>query len=90
MKLFKLAELIRKEQAISDQIDRELSKWGDGALRIALRAFGAGSLRKNARKLGVSPTYLSQVERGQSKPSRGLLLRVHEVFGLGRTDGNRP
>ena len=96
MRLTELIRLIDKEAALREQINAELAKWGEPAnrlqpaspLRVALRAFGHGSLRKNAQALGVSPTFLSQCETGHFRPTRKLMLRVHAIFGLGAKDNN--
>lgn len=88
MKLADLIALIDQEQALSARIDAEIDRWvkphqGSTALRLALRAFGGGSLRKSAKALGVSPTYLSQCASGKVRPTRRLMRRVHEVYGVG-------
>ena len=96
MRLTELVRLIDKEAALRAAIDVELARWGRPAnrlqpaspLRVALRAFGHGSLRKNAKALGVSPTFLSQCETGHFRPTRKLMLRVHAVFGLGAKNNN--
>lgn len=89
MTLTALIKLIDAERQIKAKIDAELTKWGmpdeDGKspLRRGLSAFGGSSLRANARALKISPAYLSMAERGLVRPSRQLMRRVHEVFGLG-------
>ena len=93
MTLTKLVKMIEREQALKAKIDDELKSWctprgyTDSPLRCALRTFGKGSLRQNAAALGVSPTYLSQVERGHMVASRGLMVAVHNTFGLGAVKG---
>lgn len=93
MRLQDLVKLIEKEAAMKARIDAELDEWRacdalGSPLRKALRAFGKGSLRKNAAALGVSPTYLSRCECGDIRPSRQLMVRVHNTFGVGAKDGD--
>jgi len=88
MRLSELVDMIETEQDLDDRIRDAIAawikpnRWGDTALRMAVRAFGAGSLRKSAAALGVSPTYLSQCCTGKMMPSRKLMLRLHEVYGI--------
>lgn len=96
MKLSELAAMIDAERELHDEIDAEIRKWvepgehtPETTLRIALRAFGRGSLRKNAMALCVSPTYLSLCETGKQEPSRALIARMHRVFGLGAEEATK-
>jgi len=52
------------------------------AIRVARVALGL-SLRELARRVGVSPSFVSQVERGRANPSVGTLYNV--VAALGTT-----
>ena len=83
MKLSELVELIEREAELSRQIDNEIDLWTKGALRMAVKSFGAGSLRKSAERLGVSPTYLSHCCSGKLQPSRRLMQKLHATFGVG-------
>ena len=90
MKLDQLIKLIDREAALAAQVGVEIQKWvtvsepsGVTSLRMGLRAHGRGSLRKNAKALGVSPTYLSLCERGKMTPSRSLMRKLHFTFGTG-------
>jgi ribosome-binding protein aMBF1 (putative translation factor) len=89
VRLDHLIRLIDREAELSAQIKSEIRKWatvkdGQTALRMGLRGFGLGSLRQNAKALGVSATYLSQCERGKMMPSRSLMKKLHNTFGTGR------
>jgi hypothetical protein len=89
MKLSELVDMIETEQDLDDRIRDAIAawikpnRWGDTALKMVVRSFGAGSLRKSAKALGVSPTHLSQCCTGKVVPSRKLMLRLHEVYGTG-------
>ena len=89
MKLEQLIELIDDECAMHDRIDAEIRKWvtpnehGDTSLKLAIRAFGGGSLRKSAKALGVSATYMSHCCNGKLIPSRSLMTRLHNTYGTG-------
>jgi transcriptional regulator with XRE-family HTH domain len=49
------------------------------ALRAADRAY---SMRKVAARIGVEPSYLSKIERGdQSPPSEGKIVALADVLG---------
>ena len=96
MRLTELVRLIDKEAALRAAINAELAKWGEPSnrfqpaspLRVTLRSFGKGSLRANAKALGVSPTFLSICETGNFRPTRKLMLRVWTIFGLGAKYNN--
>ena len=51
-----------------------------GTLLKRLR--GALSLRDVNRLCGVSGSYLSQIERGQRRPGRNLVLKLAEAYGV--------
>jgi len=52
--------------------------------RIRTKRVAAGiSLRLMAQRVGVSPTYLSMVERGLTKPSGGRLSQIHKALAKG-------
>jgi DNA-binding transcriptional MerR regulator/quercetin dioxygenase-like cupin family protein len=64
---------------------------GDPAERIEARLMAARlerriSLRELARRAGVSPSYVSAIERGQARPSVAVLKRL--TSGLGVTVGS--
>lgn len=91
MKLDELVMLIEEECELHDRIEPELQKWvtpdehGNTPLKMAITAFGAGSLRKSAKALYVSPTYLSRLCNGQGKMTRMMATKLHEKFGTGAT-----
>lgn len=72
-----------KEKPAPDQIGRRL--------REARTARGI-SLREMARRIGVSPTFVSQVERGKSNPSVGTLYAFATELGasLDELTSERP
>lgn len=44
------------------------------------------SLRKFAKMLDISPTYLSKVERDEEKPSAAMVIRIAEVLQLNKDE----
>jgi transcriptional regulator with XRE-family HTH domain len=47
-----------------------------------LREARGESLRKAARELGVAPSYLSRIERGEKTPSAELRTRVAKYYEI--------
>lgn len=54
---------------------------GDNAIAV-YRAWRGYSQRTLAKSAGVSPGYISQIERGKRQPSRKLLARLATVLDL--------
>ena len=52
-----------------------------GRLR-ALRAERAETLAETAERAGISPQYLSEVERGRKEPSSEMIAALAGAFGL--------
>jgi transcriptional regulator with XRE-family HTH domain/quercetin dioxygenase-like cupin family protein len=66
-----------------------------GARLKAARLSSGMSLRELARQLGVSPSFVSQLENGKSQPSVATLYSLSQLLGLSMdelfgADGNRP
>jgi len=54
-----------------------MPKMSAGEMLAAGRIKAGLSLREAAKRAKLSPTFLSQVERGKSKPTTKLLLSAH-------------
>lgn len=68
---------------MADREPRELGDWLDygAALRYLRQERGFG-LNDLATRAGVSPSYLSEVERGIKRPSTDVLARLAGAFGM--------
>jgi transcriptional regulator with XRE-family HTH domain len=58
------------------------------ALLKELRVERGKSLRQTARDLGIAPSYLSRIERGERAPSPDLRLRAARYYGVDLDDLN--
>ncbi len=38
--------------------------------------------KQTAKKLGISPSYLSEIETGLKEPSLSILDKYHKIFGI--------
>lgn len=43
-------------------------------------------LRETARRLGITPPHLTDIEKGRRAPSEELLLRIVEVYGISEAE----
>lgn len=92
MELRELVNLIEQERALSARIDAELAKWskpnrhGMTAMRLALGFLRKG-VRKASRELGFSSSYVSRACSGKLITSREFMVKLHETYGLGSSEG---
>lgn len=64
-------------------VDREWRRLVGSVLRERReQALGSSSLSELARRLGMSHSYLSRVERGEAAPNPGLIEAYEETLGL--------
>lgn len=53
-----------------------------GPILKAIRLFHTKSQKHLAEKLGISPTYLCEIEKGKKDPTLRLIEKYREIYGF--------
>lgn len=82
----------RLSELLSDRmkLDQEERVWGNrvSSYFLSVRTLNGMSQEEVASDLGVSQTYVSQIERGERVPSENILRKLESIL-VKESDGNK-